>query len=446
MRNDRRTIFGWAMYDWANSAYTTTTLAVILPALFASEIVPEGGYRLLGRSFDAESLFSLMVAAGAILVFVLSPVLGAIGDFSAAKKRFLTVAAYGGALTSMLFYFARTGDVLFTVAVFLVAETAWAVAAVFYDSLLPHITTPDTIDQVSSKGFAFGYLGGGLQFLLSLLLIQLSPADFQDTAARLAIVFAALWWLGFAAFALSRLREPTEAQPLPAGYRSGPRSWAYVRIGFSRTWATVRRLRYFPQLVLFLLAFLAYNDGVQTVISVSAVYATETLGLDTADVALAFLIVQFVAFFGAMGFGWLANRIEAKPAIMVSLVLWTGVSVFGYNLPEGEFLPFAGLAASVGLVLGGTQALSRSLYGSMIPAEASAEFYGFYSVFSRFSSIWGPLIFAVVINITGSSRQAVLSLIGLFALGFVLLAFVDVERAREAKHHWHFEGAAASVD
>jgi UMF1 family MFS transporter len=446
LRNDKRTVFGWAMYDWANSAYTTTTLAVLMPALFTGEIMPDAGFTILGRTFDGESLFGYTVSFAAILAFLVSPVLGAVGDFSGSKLRFLRVFAYSGAALSTLFALAGPGDVWFTIWLFLVVESCWAIAAVFYDSFLPHITTPATIDKVSSRGFAFGYLGGGLQFLLALLLLQFSPESFQSTAARIGIVFAGVWWLGFSMFSFRRLTEPGPAQELPEKYRTGSRAWAYVRVGFQRTVATTRRLRLFPQLLLFLLAFLLYNDGVQTVISISAAYATETLGLETADVALAFLVVQVVAFGGALAFGWLASKIGPKRAILVSLVLWTGVSILGYFLPAGEFLPFVGLAASVGLVLGGTQALSRSLYASMIPEEASAEFFGFYSVFSKFASIWGPLLFALVNDITGSSRNAILSLIVFFALGFLLLSRVDIEGARRAKEHWKFEGAEAVVE
>ena len=444
MRDDRRSIFGWAMYDWANSAYTTTTLAVLLPAIFTGEIMPEGGITVLGRTVDGESLFSYMVSAAALLAFVLSPVMGAVGDFAARKLRFLRTFAYTGAVLSLLFALMGPGDVWLTVILFLIVETCWAIAAVFYDSLLPHLTTNETIDRVSSRGYAFGYLGGGIQFLISLLLIQFSPESFAAAAARIAIVMAGLWWLGFAIFSFRRLQEPGVAEPLPAGARPG--FFTYARIGFARTANTIARLRKFPQLLLFLVAFLLYNDGVQTVISISAAFATETLRLDTADVALAFLAVQIVAFGGALLFGWIAGKVGPKRAIMVSLVLWTGVSILGYSLPEESFLPFLGLAASVGLVLGGTQALSRSLYGSMIPEQASAEFYGFYSVFSKFAAIWGPLLFGIVNQVTGSSRQAILSLIAFFTLGFILLAFVDIDRAREAKQHWHFRGAAASVD
>jgi UMF1 family MFS transporter len=444
-KNEKRTIFGWAMYDWANSAYTTTTLAVLMPALFTGEIMPEGGFEILGRTFDGESLFGYTVSFAALLAFLLSPVLGAVGDFSASKLKFLKVFAYSGAALSTLFALAGPGDVWYTILLFLIVESCWAIAAVFYDSFLPHITTPDTIDKVSSKGYAFGYLGGGIQFLMSLILLQVSPDSFASTAARIGIVAAGIWWLGFAIFSFSRLTEPAPAEPLPPEYQQRWRPLAYARIGFSRTMATTRRLRHFPQLLLFLVAFLLYNDGVQTVISISAPFATETLGLSTADVALAFLAVQAVAFLGALTFGWLAGRIGVKAAILSSLVLWTGVSVFGYFLPAGQFLPFLGLAVSVGLVLGGTQALSRSLYGSMIPTEASAEFYGFYSVFSKFASIWGPLLFALVNDLTGSSRNAILSLIFFFAVGFLLLSRVDVARARQAKEQWHFAGEQVVV-
>ena len=434
MKNDRRTLFGWAMYDWANSAYTTTTLAVFLPILFGRQIVPEEGLSIFGVTMDSETIFSWMVSLTAILIFLISPVLGAIGDFSASKLSFLRVFAIVGSVGSTLFFLPGEGAVWPTILLFIVVEGAWAIAAVFYDSFLPHISTPETMDRVSSKGFAFGYLGGGLQFLISLVLVLASSEDFRPTMVRIAIVLAGLWWLGFALFSFSRLREPTVAQQLPAGQ-------GYLRLGFSRTLGTVRQLRRFPHLLLFLIAFLAYNDGVQAVISVSAIYAEDTLDLSESEIPLAFLAVQIVAFGGALLFARVAERVGTKRAILASLVMWTAVTVAAYFLPAGQFLPFLGLAAAVGLVLGGTQALSRSLYGSMIPEEASAEFYGFYSVFAKFSAIWGPIIFGLVNQLTGSARQALLFFIVQFALGFLLLSFVDIDKARASKHMWHFAGS-----
>jgi MFS transporter, UMF1 family len=189
------------------------------------------------------------------------------------------------------------------------------------------------------------------------------------------------------------------------------------------------------------LAFMFYNDAVQTVIAVTGAYAEETLGLGTTEIIIVFLITQFVAFFGALGFGWLAAMMGAKRAILASLVVWALTAGSAYFLPEGEALPLYGLAVIVGFVLGGVQALSRSLYGTMIPEEASAEFYGFYSVFSKFSAIWGPLVFAVVSNATGSGRPAILSVVAFFVIGFVLLARVDVGAARESRERWVFENA-----
>jgi UMF1 family MFS transporter len=441
LKNDRRTIRSWALYDFGNSAYTTTTLAVLLPVLFADSIVPAGGVTILGAKLDSETLFGYVVGFTALIAFFASPTLGAVGDFSASKLRMLRLFAYTGAALSTLFAAAGPGDVRFTIVLFLVVESCWAFANVFYDSFLPHLTTNDTIDRVSSRGFAYGYLGGGLQFLVSLVIIQLSPDSFATTAARIGIVMAGVWWLVFAVASTRGLAEPGVSSSLPPGYDTGWRPWQYTRLGFGRTLHTTRQLRRFPQLLLFLVAFLLYNDGVQTVIAISAVFATETLGLGAGEVALAFLAVQLVGLFGALLFGRLAERFGTKPAILGSLVLWTGVSVWGYFLPAGRFPTFLGLAAAVGLVLGGTQALSRSLYGSMIPAEASAEFYGFYSVFSKFASIWGPLLFGFVNQVTGSSRQAILSLILFFALGFVLLARVDIAKARAARDDWHFHGA-----
>ena len=214
-----------------------------------------------------------------------------------------------------------------------------------------------------------------------------------------------------------------------------------ARLGFARTVATGRKLVHFKHLMLFVLAFLFYNDAVQTVITVTGAYAEETLGLGTTQIIVVFLIVQFVAFFGAFIFGALAGRLGAKRAILTTLVIWVAVSIAAYFLPEGEALPLYGLGVVVGFVLGGVQALSRSLYGSMIPEEASAEFYGFFSVFSKFSAIWGPLVFALVSNATGSGRPAILSVVAFFLIGFVLLLRVDVAAGRASREQWHFENA-----
>jgi UMF1 family MFS transporter len=437
-KNDRRTIFGWAMYDWANSAYMTTVAAALLPAYFVREIVPEEGYVLLGRTFHGQSLWAYLVGLGTFLIFLISPVLGAVADFSASKKKLLQVFAYGGATFTLLLFFIGTGDVLLTMGLFFLTQVGFVSANVFYDGFLPDLTTPDTIDRVSAKGYAFGYIGGGLQFALALGLVS-TPGTFGldlDTAVRLSLAMAGLWWLGFAAFACRHLRETGVAQELPPEYRRRPRMWGYARIGFGRVLRTTRKLVGFKQLLLFLVAYILYNDGIQTVINMASAYATETLRLETSTIMITFLIVQLVAFVGALLFGWLAGKLETRPAILITLGVYALVTVAAYFLPAGRALPFYVLGAVIGLVQGGAQSLSRSLYGSMIPEEASAEFYGFYSVLSKFSAVWGPLIFATVTHQTGSGRNAILSLIVFFVVGGTLLALVDIREARASRLRW----------
>lgn len=423
------------MYDWANSAYITT-FGAIVAAFFTGVIVPEGGY----NGYSGQTLWSAVISVGAIILFLFMPVLGAVADYASAKKRFLRVFAAAGALITIGLPLVPDGAVVAFLAVVLAGQIGFVAANVFYDGFLPDITTDDTIDSVSSKGYAFGYVGGGLYVLLALVLIILSDSEAiglsVETASRIGIAGAGVWWLAFTSFSLRRLPDDTRPVVLPDGARQGPRLVAYWKIGFGRTLDTARKLIGFKQLLLFVVAYLFYNDATQTVIGVSGAYAEETLGLAAQEIIITFLIVQFVAFGGALAFGALAGRVGTKPAIMISLVVWIVIAVAAFFLPEGEALPLYVLAVFVGFVLGGVQALSRSLYGSMIPEEASAEFYGFYSVFSKFSAIWGPLVFALVSNATGSGRPAILSVVGFFAVGLAVLAFVDVEEGRASRSRW----------
>jgi len=317
-------------------------------------------------------------------------------------------------------------------------------ANVFYDGFLPDLTTDDTIDRESSRGYALGYIGGGLYLLIGVVLIFLEPFG-SELTTRVVLAGAGLWWMGFSLWAIPRIPETGASQPLPARLAHLSPLNAYLRIGFGRTWQTARRLVHFPQLLLFVVAFILYNDGVQTTINVSSAYAGGTLGLDLTVIVVAFLVVQFIAYFGALAFGHLSYRLGIKRALLLSLVIWTGVAVAAFFLPAEAPVPFLGLAVVIGFVLGGVQALSRSLYGSMIPEEASAEFYGFYSVFSKFSAIWGPFLFAFIGAATGSSRYAILSLVVFFTLGALLLWWLDIDAARASRSRWSFEGDQATV-
>lgn len=441
VKNDQKTIFGWAMYDWANSAYATTAGAIIA-AFFTGTIVPEGGW----HGWSAETIWSAIVSFGAFLLFLIMPILGAVADHNSAKRLFLRNFAILGALFTMAVPFVPDGSVPLFLFIFLVSNVGFVAANVFYDGFLPSLTTDETIDKVSSKGYAYGYVGGGLYLMLALVLFLLSGDDgitglSESGAARVGIFGAGIWWIAFTGYALRHVPETGEATDIPLRYRHMAPWRAYAIIGFGRTASTARKLLGFKHILLFIIAYMLYNDGTQTVISISGAYAEQTLNLDLTTIGLAFLIVQFVAFGGALFFGVVADGIGAQRAILASLFVWALIAIAAYFLPEGEAIPFFGLAVIIGFVLGGVQALSRSLYGTMIPEEASAEFYGFFTVFSKFSAIWGPLVFAVVSNATGSGRPAILSIVFFFVAGGYLLSRVDVEAARSSREEWDLDGA-----
>jgi len=442
-RNNPRTIFGWAMYDWANSAYITAG-SLIFAIYFGDTIFPEEGLSLFGTTVGPEAFFGIIIGVGALLLFLAMPILGAIADYSNSKRRLLQTFAYTGATFAVLTAVPGAGDLGLAVIVALIAQVGFVSANVMYEGFLPELTTPDTIDRISARGFAFGYAGGGIHLVLSLaLLFFAEPLGIAETTAqRIVIASAGIWWAGFATFSFTRLRDTGSAKALPGGSTGTSLPVSYARLGIDRTWRTTRQLAGFPHLLLFVVAFLFYNDGVSTVIKITPVFASETLDLSSTTIAAVFVIIQLVAFFGALAFGWLASRLDAKKAILVSIVGWILVTVGGYLMPTRQAAPFLMLGVLAGLVLGGVQALSRSLYGSMIPEEASAEFFGFYSVFSKFSAIFGPLIFAAVDIATGSARLSILFLTAFFIVGGALLSAVDVDKARASRTRWELDDPA----
>jgi UMF1 family MFS transporter len=391
-----------------------------------------------GRTYQAFALWGYTMGAAGLLTVLLAPVLGATADFSASKRRFLLTLAWAGSLTTVLFYFAGAGDVWLTMLLLLVAQVCFVGANVFYDAFLPLIASEEKMDWVSGKGYAYGYVGGGVQFGLALLLVagheRLGME--QATAARIAIAMAGLWWAGFTLVTARYLKEPGAAEPLPARYAGWPRPAAYLNMGLQRTLATTRNVARFKHLLLFLFAYVLYNNGIQTVILMATLYGAEELKLKTTHLLLTLLIIQLIATGGALLFGKIAQKTGSKRAVMLSLAMWSGVVVYAYFIDSATEYFLLGVA--VGLVLGGSQALSRSLYSSMVPLEASAEFFGFYSVFTKLSAVAGPIVLAVIQQVTQSARLAILSLIVFFVLGLVLLWLVDEEKAREARREGEF--------
>ena len=432
MKNDKKTIFGWCMYDWANSAYITTAAVALLPNYFAQAVVGKAGVDIFGMNMSATALWGFMLGGAAFLVFLFAPVLGAIADFSSGKRRFLAGFAYMGSLFATMLYFCKSGDVGLTIALFMGTQVCFVAGNVFYDAFLPQIASEDKLDSVSAKGYAFGYVGGSLQFAIALGLVamQKTPED-QAMAARIGMAMTGIWWAGWTLLTMKYLKEVKIPYELPEAYRDRPKTLAYLALGISRTVATAKRVGRFKHLTLFLVAYMIYNDGIHTVTSMATIYGTEELRLSTTALMVTLLLVQVVAIGGALVFSRIANRIGAKHAVMCALVLWSGVVTYGYFIHTAT--EFFVLGIIVGVVLGGTQALSRSFYGAMIPEQASAEFYGFYSVFSKFSSIWGPVTFGFIKQITGSARLAIISLMIFFIVGLILLGFVDEEKAKADK-------------
>lgn len=445
MKNDKKTIFGWCMYDWANSAYITTVGVALLPIYFEEGIVGSQGVGVLGHTVSATALWGFMVGGAALLVFLFAPVLGAIADYSSTKKRFLLSFAFIGSLFATLLYLCKPGDVWLAVLLYIATQVCFIGANVFYDAFLPQIASDDKLDSVSAKGFAFGYVGGSIQFGISLALVALHEKIGleQTMAVRIAMAMTGIWWAAWTLFPLKYLQESKITSVGQGEYEKFDATnslsiiTSYFSLGINRTIATAKKVGHFKHLTLFLLAFVIYNDGIHTVTSMATIYGTGELGLSPTILMVTLLLVQVVAIVGAMIFSQLANRFGARRSVMCSLVLWSGVVIYGYFIHSA--LEFFVLGMVVGFVLGGTQALSRSFYGAMIPENASAEFYGFYSVFSKFSAIWGPFTFGFIKQLTGSSRLAIISIIVFFITGLILLSFVNEEKAMTEKHTYHID-------
>lgn len=433
MLNHRKQIFGWVMYDWANSAYITTVTVAVLPAYFAAVVVPKDGVVLGGITYHATTLWGITISLAAFLVLIVAPILGAISDFSAAKKKFLMGFCYTGSLAATLLFFCQAGDVWLTLFLFLIAQIGFVGANIFYDAFLPEIASEEQMDWVSGKGFAYGYVGGGLQFGLSLGLIaghQFFGIS-ETLAARLALAMAGLWWAGFSLITVRHLKETQSGQPLPQEYRQFLPLIAYWKVGTIRTLVTLKKIQLFRHLLIFLIAYMIYSNGIQTVISMATIYGKEELNFSTNVLMITLLVIQFVSVAGSLICSKIAESISAKNMLMITGVGWSMIVIYAYFMQTPtEYFILGGL---VGLVLGGSQSLSRSLYGAMIPPSAAAEFYGFYSIFNKGSALFGPLLFAIVNQFTGTARNSILSVIIFFIIGLILLYTVDVKQAKMAK-------------
>ncbi|WP_314222094.1 MFS transporter [Streptomyces zaehneri] len=431
----RREQRGWYFYDWACSVYSTSVLTVFLgPYLtsVAKRAADADGYvHPLGIPVRAGSFFAYSVSLSVIVAVLVMPLVGAAADRSGRKKPLLGAAAYVGAAATTGMFFLGGDRYLLGGALLIVANAAQSVAMMLYNSYLPQIAPPEERDAVSSRGWAFGYAAGSLVLVVNLVL-YLAHDSFgvsESTAVRICLASAGLWWGGFTLIPLLRLRDrPTAAREATARPDPTDRT-ARTAPGLRQLAATVRDMRRHPLTLSFLLAYLIYNDGIQTVISQASVYGSEELGLGQSTLIGAVLLVQVLAVAGALGMGRLARTYGAKRTILGSLAAWTLTLGAGYFLPAGAPVGFFLLAAAIGLVLGGSQALSRSLFSHLVPPGKEAEYFSAYEMSDRGMSWLGPLLFGVTYQLTGSYRDAIISLVVFFVVGFLLLVRVPVRQA-----------------
>lgn len=426
----KREQHGWYAYDWANSAFYTTVVAVLLGP-YLTEVAkaaadPGGMVRFFGIPVPALAVWPYSTSLSVFLQVLVLPVVGAYADYGHRKRELLAFLTFLGAAATMALYFVEK-SFMSGVLLFLFANLAYGSCITVYNSFLPEIAGPEDRDSVSARGWAIGFLGSGFMLLLNLLIYS-NAAKLGLTggeAVRIGLAAAGLWWLGFSMITFATLRNRQAAKAPPPGESA-------LGAALKQLVHTLKQLPRYPQTLLFLVAYLVYNDAIQTVFAMSAQFGAEELKMSTSELTSAILMVQFVAFGGAMAFNWVASVLGNRRTIMLTLAIWIGAVVLIYFWVYSA-RQFYIAAAIVATVMGGSQALSRSLYSFMIPKGQEAEYYGVYEISDKGTSWLGPLVFGAALSMTHSFRIAIVSLIVFFAVGLALLSRVDVARAaREA--------------
>ncbi len=434
--NQRREIFGWMLYDWANSAFYTTVIAVMLGpyliSLAESRLGKEGLIADLGLFRVTTGGFpAFCVAISVVSMVVFLPVLGAIADYTHLKKKLMAFFCYVGVIASSLLFFVTGDSYIIGGILLIISNIGFAAANVFYNAFLIDITTEDLRDRVSSYGYGAGYIGGVVMLVANLLLIENAEAlgISKGMAVRISFLAASLWWGIFALGTFWLVRSRSASKEAPPNKR-------LITIGFSELWDTLKQLRRLRYTALFLIAYLFYNDGIQTVILQSSVFLSQELftqaerdaSVDQSFLIVIFLIAQISAFVGALFFERIARFIGAKWTIVISLAIWCGIVIYAYGFLPPRPQAYV-MAAFMGMVLGSAQALSRSLYSQMIPVGRESAFFGLYEISEKGTSWMGQLLFTIIIGATGSFRHAILGLIVFFVVGSVILLFTDTKKA-----------------
>lgn len=417
MEEEKKEIYAWILYDWANSAFATTVLAVILPIFYKDFAAANLA------DTTATSYWGYTQTVAMLIVALLAPILGAMADYSGTQKSFFQSFVGLGVAGTGLLFFIQEGNYITASLFFIIANIGFSGGNIFYDSFLPILAADDKMDYISGVGYSVGYFGGGVLLAINLVMIS-KPSLFGMTelfATKLSFVMVAIWWFIFSLPAFYYL---------PKGIKKGSDlvGLAYIKNGFKQLGRTFKNISQYRELLKFLVAFWIYNDGIGTIIRMATIYGRE-IGIARTDLIGAMLMTQFIGIPCAFLFGKLGEKIGAKKGIIITLTVYLMITIKGYFLSTA--LDFWILAAMVGLVQGGAQALSRSLYGSMVPKDKTAEFYSFFGISSKFAAITGPFVFGLVGHLTGSSRLGVLAVAGFFLVGIIILSRVDVKAGRE---------------
>ncbi|OQY30975.1 MAG: MFS transporter [Chloroflexota bacterium] len=417
LKTQRRSINAWAMYDWANSAFATTVMAGFFPLFFKEYWANPNN--------PTESTFYLGMAnsIASIIIAILAPFLGAVADRGSAKKKFLFTFALLGIVATGGLWFVSQGYWQLAVMLYVAATVGFSGGNIFYDSLLPSVASGKKVDYASSLGFALGYIGGGLLFLVNVIMFQ-KPALFGipdgGTAIRISFISVAVWWAIFSIPTALWVKEPKIHEPVKLG--------AAFALGWKQLISTLQDIRHLKVIGLFLLAYWLYIDGVDTIVRMAVDYGM-TLGFPSSALIIALLMVQFIAFPAALLYNWFASKIGLKKAIFIAISGYGVITFLGFLMMKEWH--FYALAAMIGLFQGGIQALSRSFYTRLIPKAKSAEFFGFYNMLGKFAAVIGPALMGSITVITGNARYGILSLLSLFILGAFFLAKVNIEEGQK---------------
>lgn len=438
------------MYDFANSAFATTILAVIFNKYFALEVAGgKGGVFIAGLHIHGATLFAVIVSFSMAVSALTAPILGAIADFSQRKKAFLAGFCYTGIIFTALLYLVHPGDVRSGAFFFIMANIGFSGGNTFYNAFLPQMTTPANVGRVSGLGWAFGYIGGAALLVLNLLMLNglyIPGAGRIIFTVQACFLSVAIWWALFSLPTFLWVREKkTDKKGIKVGDTPG-RNRSYAAIGLARVKRTLSRIKKFRELFLFLIAFLFYNDGIETIVVMTSVFAAEVVGMQTREIIFLFLFIQAVAFIGSIFFGYVSDRLGHKRTILCTLFIWVIAVIWAFFLGRllevrQEFWIICFLA---GLVLGGSQAASRALQCLLTPVSHAAEFFGFFAISGRFASIFGPLSYGLLIYLTGSLRWGILSVAVFFIIGAIILLQVD-EKAGMAEKAGYEEQLSSNM-